>query len=461
VDLSEEEEATLAAMTVPAQRSQKSTQKSSVIFGTKGEPEEQNDPTRASVQPEDLRSLQERTAQEKELERDARMQSIIFQRREQDLTRACQPPASRPEAIEAGLGLPQGPEKAIPSERREQVHLKVSSACKASQASEQYNDVGAFPNEASARSSRSSVSQPNLLRGMETNDGEERNDTSWITPCLAEEDCPRSRPNSAGTESTLRGRSATPSSQVAGSTQRWMISISKDEVEAVQDEHAESFHEQALDDLKAEDTPGKDMQDVFEEEVARGELLPSEETASADLPAEADEQEETSHEEAVPSQDMDEDEDAESSHHTQAEEAASADLPAEADEQEAVPTQDMDEDEDAESSHHTQAEETASADLPEKADEQEETSHEEAVPTQDMDEDEDAESSHHTQAEETASADLPEKADEQEDEDSESSDSDSEEDSDSDDSSDSDSSSSSSSESAQSEDDLRVDTPKS
>jgi len=191
-----------------------------------------------------------------------------------------------------------------------------------------------------------------------------------------------------------------------------MISISKDEVEAVQDEHAESFHEQALDDLKAEDTPGKDMQDVFEEEVARGELLPSEETASADLPAEADEQEETSHEEAVPSQDMDEDEDAESSHHTQAEEAASADLPAEADEQEAVPTQDMDEDEDAESSHHTQAEETASAD-------------------------------------------LPEKADEQEDEDSESSDSDSEEDSDSDDSSDSDSSSSSSSESAQSEDDLR------
>eukprot|EP00434_Breviolum_minutum_P018543 symbB.v1.2.016356.t1/scaffold1222.1/size194531/30 len=108
VDLSEEEEATLAAMTrVPAQRSQKSTQKSSVIFGTKVKLEEQKDPTRASVQPEDLRSLQERTAQEKELERDARMQSIIFQRREQDLTRACQPPASRPEAIEAGPGLPQ------------------------------------------------------------------------------------------------------------------------------------------------------------------------------------------------------------------------------------------------------------------------------------------------------------------------------------------------------------------
>eukprot|EP00434_Breviolum_minutum_P044333 symbB.v1.2.039584.t1/scaffold6667.1/size16325/1 len=232
-----------------------------------------------------------------------------------------------------------------------------------------------------------------------------------------------------------------------------MISISKDEVEAVQDEHAESFHEQ--------DTPGKDMQDVFEQEVGRGELLPSEdtctraaisETASADLPAEADEQE-TSHEEAVPTQDMDEDEDAESSH-TQAEETASADLPAEADEQEtsheeAVPTQDMDEDEDAESSH-TQAEETASADLPAEADKQEETSHEEAVPTQDMDEDEDAESSR-TQAEEAAAEDLPEKADEQEDEDGKSSDSDSEEDSDSDDSSDSDSSSSSSSESAQSE----------
>ncbi|CAJ1422818.1 unnamed protein product [Effrenium voratum] len=54
---------------------------------------------------------------------------------------------------------------------------------------------------AEACSSRSCVSQPNLLHGVEA--AEEGDDNiSWITPCLADEE--RSRPNSAGSELSFR-----------------------------------------------------------------------------------------------------------------------------------------------------------------------------------------------------------------------------------------------------------------
>lgn len=232
VDLSKvEEEATLAAMTVPAQSSYLKAKKSSVIFSTVKR-EEQKNPMRTSADMEELqrendrlmRSLQERTAQEKELERNARMQSIIFQRREQDLRLACESAACRPSVSEA----PEVSEvsKGTPGQR-EQLHLKLPiRAAKASVGQQSANcEAAVFPEaSSSARSSRSSVSQPNLLHGVEAEDGADV--ISWITPCLAEEECPRSRSHSAGSHSDLStpSRSAeSTSSQAAGSTQRWII----------------------------------------------------------------------------------------------------------------------------------------------------------------------------------------------------------------------------------------------
>jgi len=293
VDLSKvEEEATLAAMTVPAQSSNLKAKKSSVIFSTVKR-EEQKNPMRTSADMEELqrendrlmRSLQERTAQEKELERNARMQSIIFQRREQDLRLACESAACRPSVSEA----PEVSEvsKGTPGQR-EQLHLKLPiRAAKASVGQQSANcEAAVFPEaSSSARSSRSSVSQPNLLHGVEAEDGADV--ISWITPCLAEEECPRSRSHSAGSHSDLStpSRSAeSTSSQAAGSTQRWIISLSKIEVEAVVKEAANHQQPAEEEDCESsclpEETPALSSEllaEMYQQEAAYDASPPVEE----------------------------------------------------------------------------------------------------------------------------------------------------------------------------------------
>jgi len=309
VDLSKvEEEATLAAMTVPAQSSNLKAKKSSVIFSTVKR-EEQKNPMRTSADMEELqrkndrlmRSLQERTAQEKELERNARMQSIIFQRREQDLRLACESAACRPSVSEA----PEVSEvsKGTPGQREQlqiiyiqagqlsiprAMHLKLPiRAAKASVGQQSANcEAAVFPEaSSSARSSRSSVSQPNLLHGVEAEDGADV--ISWITPCLAEEECPRSRSHSAGSHSDLStpSRSAeSTSSQAAGSTQRWIISLSKVEVEAVVKEAANHQQPAEEEDCESsclpEETPALSSEllaEMYQQEAAYDASPPVEE----------------------------------------------------------------------------------------------------------------------------------------------------------------------------------------
>ncbi|CAL1173014.1 unnamed protein product [Cladocopium goreaui] len=325
VDLSKvEEEATLAAMTVPAQSSNLKAKKSSVIFSTVKR-EEQKNPMRTSADMEELqrendrlmRSLQERTAQEKELERNARMQSIIFQRREQDLRLACESAACRPSVSEA----PEVSEvsKGTPGQREQlqiiyiqagqlsiprAMHLKLPiRAAKASVGQQSANcEAAVFPEaSSSARSSRSSVSQPNLLHGVEAEDGADV--ISWITPCLAEEECPRSRSHSAGSHSDLStpSRSAeSTSSQAAGSTQRWIISLSKVEVEAVVKEAANHQQPAEEEDCESsclpEETPALSSEllaEMYQQEAAYDASPPVEETPalSSELLAEMYQQE--------------------------------------------------------------------------------------------------------------------------------------------------------------------------
>ncbi|CAJ1394243.1 unnamed protein product [Effrenium voratum] len=136
------------------------------------------------------RSLQERTAQQKELERNVRMQGIIFQTR-QELV------AMRQAAVtaQAQASLESSPALSEILSGSSQASRKSSREPSASTTA---IDTKGF---AEACSSRSCVSQPNLLHGVEA--AEEGDDNiSWITPCLADEE--RSRPNSAGSELSFR-----------------------------------------------------------------------------------------------------------------------------------------------------------------------------------------------------------------------------------------------------------------
>ncbi|CAK9031680.1 unnamed protein product, partial [Durusdinium trenchii] len=79
---------------------------------------------------------------------------------------------------------------------------------------------------------------PNLLHGVEAEEDQVDQSTinqtqiSWITPCLAEEDCPRSRPSSAGAWSLSSATTSSLSQEDAMSSPGSLMGFSKGTVEA-------------------------------------------------------------------------------------------------------------------------------------------------------------------------------------------------------------------------------------
>ncbi|CAJ1394245.1 unnamed protein product [Effrenium voratum] len=195
LDVSEEEEgAVLAAMTANSSALKAEGRRSLIrrpVLGQKASTSLEATLQELKRENEQLsRSLQERTAQQKELERNVRMQGIIFQTR-QELV------AMRQAAVtaQAQASLESSPALSEILSGSSQASRKSSREPSASTTA---IDTKGF---AEACSSRSCVSQPNLLHGVEA--AEEGDDNiSWITPCLADEE--RSRPNSAGSELSFR-----------------------------------------------------------------------------------------------------------------------------------------------------------------------------------------------------------------------------------------------------------------
>ncbi|CAJ1394240.1 unnamed protein product [Effrenium voratum] len=368
LDVSEEEEgAVLAAMTANSSALKAEGRRSLIrrpVLGQKASTSLEATLQELKRENEQLsRSLQERTAQQKELERNVRMQGIIFQTR-QELV------AMRQAAVtaQAQASLESSPALSEILSGSSQASRKSSREPSASTTA---IDTKGF---AEACSSRSCVSQPNLLHGVEA--AEEGDDNiSWITPCLADEE--RSRPNSAGSELSFRLSSEADFRQtLRESSSTFSAGAGSEALEPIQ-EDARAVTPEA-------DPAEPEEAEENEEEEAKEAAL---QLAEADA-AEADEAEEAS---AAASQlaeadarEAEETEEAEEAAASAASQLAEADA-AEVDEAEEADAREAEETEEAEEAAASAASQLAEADAAE-VDEAEEADAREAEETEEVEE---------------------------------------------------------------------------
>ncbi|CAJ1394237.1 unnamed protein product [Effrenium voratum] len=381
LDVSEEEEgAVLAAMTANSSALKAEGRRSLIrrpVLGQKASTSLEATLQELKRENEQLsRSLQERTAQQKELERNVRMQGIIFQTR-QELV------AMRQAAVtaQAQASLESSPALSEILSGSSQASRKSSREPSASTTA---IDTKGF---AEACSSRSCVSQPNLLHGVEA--AEEGDDNiSWITPCLADEE--RSRPNSAGSELSFRLSSEADFRQtLRESSSTFSAGAGSEALEPIQETaRMQTWAAGTIEDARAvtpeADPAEPEEAEENEEEEAKEAAL---QLAEADA-AEADEAEEAS---AAASQlaeadarEAEETEEAEEAAASAASQLAEADA-AEVDEAEEADAREAEETEEAEEAAASAASQLAEADAAE-VDEAEEADAREAEETEEVEE---------------------------------------------------------------------------
>jgi len=238
VDLSEADEgATLAAMTAlpPPTRSQ-TAQVASLLNLMRAEQDNRRRAQTAAAElqaeVEELRrensrvahALQERTAQQKESERNARMQTVLYRQREQEQTATCEDLARRLQQSTEGPA-PRPPfSEAESTSTSELFRVLTQSASDWEQVSRYESQQPFFsgattpdaspaevtevhPSASQSRSHRSSTSRQSMSSAVEANEDGHPHAASWATPRLASEASHDSRPSSAGLLSQLTGMS--------------------------------------------------------------------------------------------------------------------------------------------------------------------------------------------------------------------------------------------------------------